>query len=900
MNGTVVESLIVEWRADYSKLKNDIAQVKQIITDGKNHTTQVLNQTKAYTGAVGQSATATTAFDGAAGSAARGGITAMIGKLGLAISTAAAFKKIITETGEAVRLAMDVHESEELFNTSLGSMAGSTRTWSESIASSLGTSADEIRRTTGLWYTMTKSMGLGADDALAMSKSLVQLKYDLMSFYNIADPEQAETIIRGMITGETEPAKRIGVILTEEAAKRALITAGIIKQGQEVDHTTLMYGRYLSMMQQTTTAQGDMARTIDSPANQMRVLQTALRELQLAWGEAFLPIVQTVIPLLQGLANWLAGAATVVSSFTKALFGSMSGESLKLGGLQDITKATGVGTEAWDSYGNTAAIATGKAKKGVDALKRSILGFDQINKMSDPSSGGGGGGGVLTPGAIGMPDIYGVSDDDLNQGETTLKQKLEGSWKTVTDWWANLKEKYPLAINLAEFFARITPAGAIVTALQGINFLSKDFVPEYDFVPDDISQKTQDRLDPLMEVWHGTEAQIKTWAWGNQKITQEMAEGMAGSVNGMGEEIKRILDEDHNDQYAALVEFFATSSALADAEEQQILQNLITNNEKKKTEVDNSTKRVTEIYANAAKEHRQLTAEEQAEVDRIWQEMKNTAINAAAESSSEQQRIYEHLKNRSTAISARQAGDIITNSIKAKDEAIKAAEEQYNDVLKAADRMYEAGDITEDQYNRMVTDAKKTKDDSVAAAEETHRLIIQEAERQFPKLREVYSVATGEFLTNWEVFKNRIGKIWSSIWGWWDELKRKLSQTITAGINYKETGTKYDNIPRDSVYGGSWYADGGFPAAGEMFIARESGPEMVGTIGGRTAVANNDQIVRGIEAGVFNAVTAAMSGSRGGQPIVLYVGGNKILDTVVQTNNRESARTGRRVIQVGT
>ena len=95
-----------------------------------------------------------------------------------------------------------------------------------------------------------------------------------------------------MITGETEPAKRIGVILTEEAAKRALLTAGIIKEGQETDHTTLMYGRYLALMQQTTVAQGDMARTIDSPTNQMRVLQTELRELKLAWGEAFLPIAQ--------------------------------------------------------------------------------------------------------------------------------------------------------------------------------------------------------------------------------------------------------------------------------------------------------------------------------------------------------------------------------------------------------------------------------------------------------------------------------------------------------------------------------------------------------------------------------------------------------------------------------
>ena len=58
-----------------------------------------------------------------------------------------------------------------------------------------------------------------------------------------------------------------------------------------------------------------------------------------------------------------------------------------------------------------------------------------------------------------------------------------------------------------------------------------------------------------------------------------------------------------------------------------------------------------------------------------------------------------------------------------------------------------------------------------------------------------------------------------------------------------------------------WYANGGFPATGEMFVARESGPEMVGRMGKKSAVANNDQIVDGIKAGVFEAVMDAFEAS---------------------------------------
>lgn len=90
----------------------------------------------------------------------------------------------------------------------------------------------------------------------------------------------------------------------------------------------------------------------------------------------------------------------------------------------------------------------------------------------------------------------------------------------------------------------------------------------------------------------------------------------------------------------------------------------------------------------------------------------------------------------------------------------------------------------------------------------------------------------------------------------------------------------------------SFYAQGGFPSSGELFVARENNmPELVGTMGGRTAVANNDQIVEGIKRGVYEAVTAAMSqqGSKSG-------GGTAVLNV----NGREFARAIYRDMQAVT
>lgn len=160
-----------------------------------------------------------------------------------------------------------------------------------------------------------------------------------------------------------------------------------------------------------------------------------------------------------------------------------------------------------------------------------------------------------------------------------------------------------------------------------------------------------------------------------------------------------------------------------------------------------------------------------------------------------------------------------------------------------------------------------------------------------PKLTlDYWSSKISEFL---DVGREIVGNLWSGLeekWNeltkWWEKLelpkfKINLPKFSLSGMFDAVTG-KVPSVVVNWVSG--WFADGGFPMPGQLFVAREAGPELVGTIGGRTAVANNDQIVAAVSQGVYSAVVAAMSSSSGGdsnvQSINVYLDGKQIYNSV--------------------
>lgn len=210
----------------------------------------------------------------------------------------------------ATKMAMNAVESENLFEVSMRGMAGSARVWSEQLRNQLGLNSFELRRNVGLFYTMFQSMGLGTKSAYDMATGLTQLAYDFSSFYNLR-PEEAFDKLRSGIMGEVEPLRALGIIVDEATVKAYAYQAGIATQGQELTQQQKVLARYLAIMEQTKTAQGDLARTIDSPTNRLRILKSRLEETATSLGMSLLPTIESLMkaatPFVESLGRMADG-----------------------------------------------------------------------------------------------------------------------------------------------------------------------------------------------------------------------------------------------------------------------------------------------------------------------------------------------------------------------------------------------------------------------------------------------------------------------------------------------------------------------------------------------------------------------------------------------------------------
>ena len=164
----------------------------------------------------------------------------------------------------------------------------------------------------------------------------------------------------------------------------------------------------------------------------------------------------------------------------------------------------------------------------------------------------------------------------------------------------------------------------------------------------------------------------------------------------------------------------------------------------------------------------------------------------------------------------------------------------------------------------------------------------------------IKKLAEGDWAGAWDALKNAVLKMWENLK---NELPNLLNgvidlingwikgfNTLLGGINniassfginlkleiptigYVGTSTNSSGFSHSS----GKFASGGFPEAGQLFISREAGPELVGTIGGRTAVANNDQIVEAVSSGVYNAVSSAMGNGNKNVSVHVYLDSREI------------------------
>lgn len=331
-------------------------------------------------------------------------------------------------------------ENLNLFNVSMGQYAEEARNYAEQVGEVMGINPGEWMRNQGVFMTITEGFGVASDRAYTMSKNLTQLTYDLASFFNISTSDAFQKLESG-ISGELEPLRRLGYDLSVARLQQEAYNLGIEKSVTAMTQAEKAESRYYAIMTQVTNAQGDMARTLEAPANQLRILQAQVEQATRALGNLFLPILKAILPYAIALAKAIRMVAEIIAGFFGVSIPEFDMGTDAIGGV-----ASGAG-EAADGLGD----ASKKAKE----LKNALLGIDELNVISPPedsSGGAGGAGGIGGGGGLGFElPTYDFIADAVNEQVDKIMAKIQ----PFLDW---VRE------NIDEILAGVLAIGAAFLA----------------------------------------------------------------------------------------------------------------------------------------------------------------------------------------------------------------------------------------------------------------------------------------------------------------------------------------------------------------------------------------------------------------------------------------------------
>ena len=349
-------------------------------------------------------------------------------------------KAIAEYLGNAVAKFNDFYEATDLFHNAMGNLSGEADTLISKMQGLLGVDPTKAMTYMATIQSLGTSFGLASDKAYILSKNLTQLAYDEGSYWN-KDVAETFTAMSSAISGEIEPIRRLGVDLSQARLQQELLALGFNKQVSSLSQADKAVLRYIAIMKQTANVQGNLAQTIQSPANQIKILKAQLDMLAKSVGSLLYPAMKSILPpliaavqLIREFVQWVAklmGVKVVFTDFTK------SADSV--GGIGDAMDDTADST-----------------KKAAKALKDYTMGFDELN-IIDPTQGSSGSGGGASAGNI-------LGDVDLS-GYDMFKNYVGNA---VDEIKAKLEKLAPLIAGISAGFATWAIGNALLEALNKI------------------------------------------------------------------------------------------------------------------------------------------------------------------------------------------------------------------------------------------------------------------------------------------------------------------------------------------------------------------------------------------------------------------------------------------------
>lgn len=353
-------------------------------------------------------------------------------------------KAIAEYLGNAVAKFNDFYEATDLFHNAMGNLSGEADTLISKMQGLLGVDPTKAMTYMATIQSLGTSFGLASDKAYVLSKNLTQLAYDEGSYWN-KDVAVTFTAMSSAISGEIEPIRRLGIDLSQARLQQELLALGFNKQVSSLSQADKAVLRYIAIMKQTANVQGNLAQTIQSPANQIKILKAQLDMLAKSVGSLLYPALKSILPpliaavqLIREFVEWVAklmGVKVVFTDFTK------SADSV--GGIGDAMDDTADST-----------------KKAAKALKDYTMGFDELN-IIDPTQGSSGSGGGTSAGNI-------LGDVDLS-GYDMFKNYVGTSIDEIKE---KVKKLLPIIAGVAAGFAAWKIADFLFNQLNNVHGLA--------------------------------------------------------------------------------------------------------------------------------------------------------------------------------------------------------------------------------------------------------------------------------------------------------------------------------------------------------------------------------------------------------------------------------------------
>lgn len=349
-------------------------------------------------------------------------------KLGGLIAGAFAVNSIKDFVSSCLELGSDLAEVQNVVDVTFSSMSDSVNAFSKNAMTQFGLSETVAKKYMGTFGAMSKAFGFTEQQSYDMAKAVTGLTADVASFYNLSTDE-AYYKMKSIWTGETESLKDLGVVMTQTALDQYALTNGYGKTTSKMSEQEKVALRYQFVLEQLSLAQGDFSRTSDGWANQTRVLSLRFDSLKASLGQGFINIFTPIIQSINLLLSKLQVLADKFKDFTENIFGNRGNNDTS---ADVLSGSLSNATENSDALGDSAVKTSKKLK--------SLMGFDEINRLSDSSDD------TEDTSNVDIPTL----GDDLNASGQSL-DITTGKLKDILNFLKKIKE---IAKSIADIFLK--------------------------------------------------------------------------------------------------------------------------------------------------------------------------------------------------------------------------------------------------------------------------------------------------------------------------------------------------------------------------------------------------------------------------------------------------------------